>query len=138
MKQNSHEWITEETQKILRASRAVVLVAVIVVEEVALELGPENKKFFLRRCKEAGGPFKASGRRRNQCELAARARGPETHSVEGQSQAWLGLPLRALAFKRQREIGAVLKCRGCQVRRFGFYPLGNEVSLKVSKQKWHG
>lgn len=57
--------------------------------------------------------------------------------MESQSQTGLGLPLKALAFKRQQETGAVLKCPGYHIRRFGFYPVGNKVSLKVSKQKWH-
>jgi len=51
MKQNPHEQTTKGTQEIFHASSAMVLVAVIkesFIEEIALELGPENEKFFLR------------------------------------------------------------------------------------------
>lgn len=52
MKQNPCEWATREAQMILHTSSAMVSVAMIeesFIEEVALELGPENEKFFLRR-----------------------------------------------------------------------------------------
>lgn len=49
----------------------MVLVAVIeesFIEEIALELDPKNEKFFVKGCKERRGLFRASRRRRNQCE----------------------------------------------------------------------